>query len=114
MLLFRLILIAMIVIILVYTGLVGVVHGWDLLNVFFHDIAAMKWPGQFNVDFSGFLLLSALWTMWRNNFSPLGFALGIVAFFGGIMFLAPYLLILSFKTGGDMREILLGRERTEA
>jgi hypothetical protein len=37
--------------------------------------------------------------------------LGIMGFFGGIMFLAPYLLIMSFKSNGDMNELLLGDYR---
>ena len=32
----------------------------------------MTWPGQFNFDFFGFLILSATWTAWRNQFSALG------------------------------------------
>lgn len=68
----------------------------------------MNWAGQFNVDFMSFLLLSALWTSWRNKFSFNGICLGIVAFFGGIMFLAPYLLWNSFKAKGNIKAILLG------
>ena len=58
-----------------YTIAVIANHGWDLLSVFFGDMAAMGWPGQFNLDFLGFLALSALWVTWRHGFSPTGFAL---------------------------------------
>ncbi len=71
----------------------------------------MAWPGQFNLDFMGFLILSGLWVAWRNNFSAMGLGLGVVAFFGGIMFLTPYLFYLSFETKGDMKKILLGQIR---
>lgn len=52
----------------VYTAVVGTHHGWNLLPVFFADMMAMTWPGQFNFDFMGFLLLSGLWVSWRHQF----------------------------------------------
>lgn len=81
----------------IYTGVVIANHGWDLYSVFFGDIVAMTWAGQFNTDFTGFLMLSALWTAWRNRFSATGFALAPVALLGGMLFLAIYLLWLSRK-----------------
>jgi hypothetical protein len=95
-------------VLLVYTGVVIANHGMGLLPIFFGDMAAMAWPGQFNLDFMGFLALSAVWTAWRNGFSALGLALAVIAFFGGIGFLAPYLLYLSYQTKGDARALLLG------
>jgi hypothetical protein len=77
------------------------------MPVFFGDMAAMGWPGQFNLDFMGFLILSALWTAWRNGFSAIGLILAVVAAFGGMAFLSIYLLVLSLGTG-NIRDILLG------
>jgi hypothetical protein len=94
-----------------YTLLVGSKHGWNLLPVFFVDIATMTWPGQFNFDFMTFLLLSGLWLAWRNNFSVAGLVLGMIGVFGGMMFLAPYLLYASFQAQGDIKVLLLGKER---
>lgn len=94
----------------VYTAAVIANHGWNLFPAFFGDILAMTWAGQFNVDFSGFLVLSALWTAWRNGFSALGLALGVAAFFGGMLFLSIYLLVLS-ATSKDVRELIAGPER---
>ena len=94
-----------------YTVVVGSNHGWDLLPVFFGDIAKMNWPGQFNFDFMGFLLLSGLWVSWRHQFSPPGIALGAVAVFGGVMFLSAYLLVQTFMVGGDVKILLLGKGR---
>lgn len=82
--------------------------GLNLLAVFFGDIAKMGWPGQFNLDFLGFLMLSAVWTAWRNKFSPVGFTLAICAFFLGMAFLTVYLLYLTIKHSGDMEAVLLG------
>lgn len=90
-----------------YTLVVIQNHGMTLLPVFFGDMAAMAWPGQFNLDFLGFLILSALWTAWRNGFSATGLLLAVIAFFGGMAFLSIYLLILSLGTT-EIRDILLG------
>ncbi|SHJ59818.1 hypothetical protein SAMN02745216_01932 [Desulfatibacillum alkenivorans DSM 16219] len=108
---FRILLGIFTIAILLFTGLVIQNHGWNLFPVFFGDIAAMTWAGQFNFDFMCFLTLSGLWLAWRHRFSMVGIILGIMGFFGGIMFLAPYLLIMSFKSNGDMNELLLGDYR---
>jgi hypothetical protein len=104
----RILLIMMILAILGYTAVVGVNHGWNLIPVFFSEMLAMTWSGQFNLDFMCFLLLSGLWTAWRNNFTPHGLLLGSIAFFLGTMFLAPYLLLLSYRAKGDIKCVLAG------
>lgn len=106
--LFRTFLVIITLAIVGYTAIVGVNHDWNLVPVFFGEILAMTWSGQFNFDFMCFLLLSGLWTSWRNRFTPKGLALGVVAIFFGILFLAPYLLMLSFKENGDAKTILVG------
>lgn len=105
---FQLLLFIILIAIIGYTVVTVSRHGLNLLPVFFGDIAKMGWPGQFNFDFLGFLILSGLWTAWREKFSPKGLVLGIFAFFGGILFLSAYLLYLSFKTNSDMKKIMLG------
>ena len=108
---FRVFLGLIFVLIVGYTVVVGTSHGWNLLPVFFGDIMAMTWPGQFNIDFMGFLLLSGIWVSWRHHFSPAGLALGTVAVFGGILFLSLYLLITSFLVKGEIKPLLLGKMR---
>lgn len=66
---FRILLVVIFSSIAVYTAPVVLTYGINLFPVFFGDIAEMGWPGQFNLDFMGFLVLSALWTAWRNRFS---------------------------------------------
>lgn len=105
---FRALLIILWVALAAYTALVIAHHGMGLLPIFFGDIAQLTWPGQFNLDFLCFLILSALWTAWRNGFSAGGLGLALIAFFGGAGFLLPYLLYLSFSTAGSVRGILLG------
>lgn len=102
-------LIASLAILGVYTLVVGQNHGWSLIPLFFQAIAEQHWQGQFNMDFTGFLGLSALWVMWRNGFTSGARVLGIVAFFGGMLFLATYLLVLARHHKGDIEAILLGR-----
>lgn len=109
---FRSLLCLLLVIVVSYTIPVVAEHGLlTLFPTFFGDIATMGWPGQFNLDFLGFLVLSAIWTAWRNGFSGLGIALAPVAFFGGIPFLTAYLLILTFRCDGDVKVMLLGEQR---
>lgn len=106
--LFRILLAVLWVGLLVYTVVVIGAYGMTLVPIFFGDIARMNWPGQFNLDFSCLLVLSALWTAWRNKFSALGLALSPVALFGGSGFLLLYLSILLFNEKGDLRGVLLG------
>ena len=94
-----------------YTGIVMANHGVGLLDVFLGDMAAMGWPGQFNLDFTGMLTLSALWVAWRHQFSSAGLVLGVLAFFGGSLFLTTYLFIVSGQAKGDMKEVLMGKAR---
>jgi len=108
---FRTLLIVLWVIIAGYTAVVIANHGPGLLPVFFGDMAAMGWPGQFNLDFMCMLALSGLWVAWRHQFSGAGLALGVLAFFGGAFFLTAYLLVVSVATGGDVRVLLLGKNR---
>ena len=108
---FRLFLVVVIIGILGVTGAVGFRHGWNLLPIFFGDMVALTWPGQFNFDFMCFLLLSGLWLAWRHHFSSGGLVLGLAGVFGGIMLLAPYLLVASYKANGNVAVLLLGKRR---
>ena len=101
----------MLAVLLVYTAAVISNHGLGLLPVFFGDMAAMGWPGQFNLDFMFMLALSALWVAWRHRFSGAGITLGALAFFGGAMFLTIYLLIVTKQVNGDPHAVVLGAQR---
>lgn len=111
---FRIGLVVMLVSLVVYTLNVGLTHGWNLIPLFFAEIQAMTWQGQFNFDFAGFLILSATWTLWRNHFSLPAIGLSLLAATGGILFLSIYLLYLSFVTNRDIKRIMLGDERAGA
>ena len=98
----------MLVLLVGFTAMVVSNHGLNLLPVFFGDMAAGGWPGQFNADFLTFLVLSSIWTAWRNAFSGIGLLLAVCAFLLGGAFLLTYLLYLSRKTQGDWAMIMLG------
>ena len=70
MIAFRVLLASIVGMVLVYTGLVGATQGWNFMPVFFEDIIAMTWPGQFNLDFSCLLILSGLWLACATSFRP--------------------------------------------
>ena len=111
MTLFRVFLGVMLAVIALYTVAVIAQHGLSLFPVFFGDIVAMGWPGQFNLDFLGMLMLSALWTAWRNEFTPKGLLLGLLALLFGAPFLTIYLLVLSVQNQGNLKQMLLGEAR---
>jgi hypothetical protein len=59
-------------------------------------------------------LLIVLWVAWRHQFSSAGLGLGVLALFGGSLFLSAYLLVVSGQAKGGMKEILLGKARAAA
>ena len=108
---FRIFMAIIFVAIVIYTTATISNHGWDLLPVFFGDMLAMTWPGQFNFDFMTFLLLSGFWVSWRHRFSAKGILLGLAAVFGGMLFLSLYLFIASYLSKGNAQELLMCRSR---
>ena len=107
---FRLLLALLLVVFAAYTAAVVANHGIGFLQVFFGDLAAMAWPGQINLDFLIYVLLAALWIAWRHEFTGGGIALGVLALFGAVVLL-PYLLWATANARGDVRVLLLGRQR---
>jgi hypothetical protein len=106
---FRFFLVAVFTTVLAYTFVVGNNHGWSFFTPFFNDIIAMTWAGQFNLDFSFFLIFTGLWIAWRNKFNTLGITLGIFTLVGGIPFLSVYLFVLSLGTNVGVKELLIGK-----
>lgn len=108
MILFRALLGLILGTLITYTMIVANRHGLGLVPIFFADIAAFTWPGQFNLDFLFMLTLAAIWVAWRHQFSVIGFALGFLALIGGALFMSCYLLVESYRAKGDARVLLLG------
>ncbi|WP_282157850.1 MULTISPECIES: hypothetical protein [Roseobacteraceae] len=101
-------LIAMTVLIVVFTVTAIANGGLNLITPFLMPILALSWQGQFNIDFACYLVLSGIWMAWRGGFSGGSIALGILAPPLGILFLAPYLIYLVGRSNGDPRQLLLG------
>jgi len=108
MALFRAFLIAAFVAIFIYTIIVIFNHGMTLLPVFVGDLLALDWSGQFNLDFSIYLALSAVWIAWRSGFSTGGIAFALVAGVLGAVVFLPYVLWQLSLAKGDIRKLLLG------
>ena len=105
---FRLLLILFLVVIAVYTGFTMAMHGMNFLSVAISLALSGTWPGQFAVDFSMYLILSALWIAWRGGFGAASLLMAAVAGVLGMLVFAPYLLWCLHKSNGDIRHVLLG------
>ncbi|MEO0484709.1 MAG: hypothetical protein AAF092_02220 [Pseudomonadota bacterium] len=105
---FRILLIAFTVTILAFTVAAVATEGLNLLPHFIGPILAMTWQGQFNVDFTCYLILSGLWMAWRGGFTRGSITLGLLAPPLGILFFAPYLVYLIAKTEGDAQKLMMG------
>lgn len=110
MTLFRIFLVFFLALLSVYTVMAGQEFGWNLISVFFAELLAVNWQGQFNLDFAGYLSLFAIWCVWRNEYSPLSWGLAVVGASAGMLFLTIYLLYLSFTTS-DAKTMLIGERR---
>lgn len=99
------------VVLAAYTGLVINAHGIGVFEAFSRDIAAVTWPGQFDLDFMLLLAFSGVWVAYRHRFGPRGLALGVCAFVGGVLFLSVYLFVESIRAKGDVTKLLLGDHR---
>ena len=110
---FRFLLLLILASLVGYTAVVINNHGPGFLPIFFGDIGKMGWPGQFNLDFSFMLALSALWVALRHEFSFPGLLLAVLAAIGGSLFLSTYLLVLSWQVKGNINHLLLGPNRAK-
>lgn len=109
--LFKLLLISQTLGILIYTFCVAKDHGWGLIQIFIDNVSALTWNGQFNLDFSCYLLLSGFWIMWRDKFSISSILIGLIASVAGIIFFAPYLLYLLIIEKYDLEKVFLGKQK---
>jgi hypothetical protein len=93
---------------IVYTIYVGTAHGWNFLDVALTSVKSISWSGQFALDFNCYLMLSAVWIAWRNNYTLPSIIIAIIAMIMGIIVFAPYLLYLLTKEKGSIPKVLLG------
>ncbi|MEM7036204.1 MAG: hypothetical protein AAF570_04420 [Bacteroidota bacterium] len=92
----------------IYTFITIQNEGFTVFESMVAFVQSMEWKGQFTLDFGSYLMLSALWIMWRNQFKvkfiPLAIAAGLI----GIIVFAPYLLYLLQQENGDLKKVLVG------
>lgn len=100
------------VVIAIYSAAVIFTDGIDLITPFFTELFAVNWSGQFNLDFAGYLMLSAFWIVWRHRFSTRGVILAACAGFGGLLIFAPYLLYQMGQSNGSVSNLLLGEQKS--
>ncbi len=74
----------------------------------------MNWSEQFNFDFLSYLGLSALCIAWRHQSSLSAIIRAALASVLGILFFAPYLMIVSIQTKGDLKALLLGAKQAKS
>lgn len=105
---FKLLLISQTIILLAYSFSAYQTEGGNLFDVFIANIIALNWSGQFNLDFLCYLVLSAIWIMWREKFTTKSIFVGVIAIIFGIVFFAPYLLSIIIKQNGNVKKVLIG------
>lgn len=94
--------------VLIYTIITIQNEGFVFLERALEFVQTMQWIGQFALDFGCYLILSALWIAWRNQFSWVGILMASAASILGIIVFAPYLLFLINKENGSIKRVLIG------
>lgn len=97
--------------IVAYTLTTVALFGVDLVTPFFTDLVSLSWPGQFNFDFSLYLILSTLWYVWRNGFTQHSLMTAPVILIGGMCALSAYWFWLSYRVQGRIDVLLMGQTR---
>ncbi len=97
--------------ILIYTYFTIGIEGTNFFAAGIEHLKSLQWKGQFTLDFSYYLMLSALWILWKEKYSSRAFIFALLAMIWGIMFFAPYLFYLLMKENGDIAKILLGDQQ---
>lgn len=107
--LFKSTLVLFIALLLFYTVKATQAHGFTLVSALADNMSGFSWSGQFNLDFTCYLILSGIWIMWRDKFSLPAIITGMAASILGMLFFAPYLLYLLYVVKGDVKKLLLGK-----
>ena len=114
MLIFRTLLVVLWIAVLVVTvqaiGSQGLNAAGD---IFFADLISSTWHAQFAADFTGHLLLIAIWVAWRHKFSITGVIFSILCVLGGGLFSFMYIFVTGIQAKADMKKLLLGAHYKE-
>ncbi|HEX8484488.1 hypothetical protein [Sphingomonas sp.] len=82
------------------------------LSTFIDDLGD-PWRRQFYIDLEIHLLLVACWMIYREPSKMIGLACGLATIVLGALVTAPYLLITTFRTKGDLVALLIGSHRVD-
>lgn len=82
----------------------GLGASWVFVTDFAHP-----WRAMLNSDFSVHLLLIAAWIVYRERSPVVGVVCALLALLLGMPFTLMYILVTTYREGGDMRRVLLGR-----
>ncbi len=107
MTLFRIVLLALWLIVVYLTWQAVAAQGWGGANIFFDDFAH-PWRAQINADFGVHLLLISAWVAWRER-PLLALPCVLICLLGGSLLSLLYLLVATWRSGGDARRLVLGR-----
>lgn len=77
-------------------------------NIFVSDFA-QPWRAQFYTDFAIHVTLVAAWIIWREPSKIIGILCALGCFVGGALVTLLYVLIATYRAGGDSRKLLLGK-----
>lgn len=75
--------------------------------VFFSDLSH-AWRAQFYSDFLLHVVPITIWVYWRETSRLSGVLCALGTLMGGV-FTLLYMLVATFRSGGDARRLLLGR-----
>lgn len=82
--------------------------GSDGSYIFLSDLA-QPWRAQFYSDFVIHVLVVAGWIVWREPSKIVGVLWALACLGGGALVTLLYVLITTFRAGGDARLLLLGK-----
>lgn len=82
--------------------------GSDGSYILFSDFAH-PWRAQYYTDFILHVLLVSGWVFWREPSKAVGAACALACISGGALITFLYVLIATFRAGGDARKLLLGK-----
>ena len=96
-------------VIYVYTVFTVANDGLDFMTPYLTNVFSVTWSGQISLDFTCYLICSALWVAWRHKFSTGGLVMGVCASVLGFLFFAPYVLWQSLRCA-NVRALVLGAQ----
>lgn len=83
-------------------------NGINWPAVAIEDLLSLNWRSQFDFDFIVYLLIFAIWIIWREGGTTKAYIFGSLSIVMGGMFGFPYLIYVITIARGDPKIVLLG------